>query len=274
MVMTSAATVIRDFAWLRRHIPDDAHCIATDVTSGEGCLAVMGPRARALLQPLTTSDLTNVAFPFGMAKSIELGMAPVRAHRVTYVGELGWEIYMPADFARHVFETILTAGAGHDLTLAGVHAMDSLRMEKAYRHFGHDIGDEDHVLEAGLGFAVKADKPKSRYGDFIGREAVLAKKRSGLTRRMVQFQLRDPEPLLYHTEPVLRDGAVVGYLTSGAYGHTLGGAMGLGYVPCRIGESAAELLGSDFEIEVAGQRIPAIASLKPLYDPTSARIRV
>jgi glycine cleavage system T protein len=274
MVITSAATTTRDFAWLQRHIPDDARCIALDVTSGEACLAVMGPNARRLLQPLTTADLSNTAFPFGTAQTIELGMTHARAHRVTYVGELGWELYMPSEFARLVFETIMAAGQPHGLSLVGVHAMDSLRMEKAYRHFGHDIGDEDHVLEAGLGFAVKADKAVGCYGTFIGRDAVLAKRRTGLTKRLVQFQLTDPKPLLYHTEPILRNGNLVGYLTSGAYGHHLGGAIGLGYVSCRAVERPDEMLTGRYEIEVASERIAAIASLKPLYDPTSARIRV
>ena len=274
LVVTSAATTVRDFAWLQRHIPEAARCTAFDVTSGEACLAVMGPSARDVLQRLTTADLSNAAFPFATAKTIELGMALVRAHRVTYVGELGWELYVPSEFARHVFETVMTAGAEHGIRPVGIHAMDSLRMEKAYRHFGHDIGDEDHVLEAGLGFAVKVDKPKSAFGHFIGRDAVLSKKQAGLTKRLVQFQLVDPKPLLYHTETIVRDGTVVGYLTSGAYGHTLGAAVGLGYVPCRVGEAAADMLGHKFQIEVAGARVDAIASLKPLYDPTSARIRV
>jgi glycine cleavage system T protein len=273
LVVTSAATTNRDLHWLRSNIPTDAQCSVVDVTSGEACLAVMGPNARAILQPLTTADLSHAAFPFGTAKTIELGMALVRAHRITYVGELGWELYMPTEFARHVFETLLTSGEPSGLRLAGLHAMDSLRLEKAYRHFGHDVGEEDHVLEAGLGFAVKADKPGGRYGDFIGRDAVLAKRAQGLTKRLVQFQLRDPEPLLYHTEPVLRDGIVAGYLTSGGYGHTLGAAIGLGYVASRPGETAQEVLASRYEIEVAGVRMPAFASLKPLYDPAGARIR-
>jgi glycine cleavage system T protein len=273
LVVTAAATSVRDFAWLQRHIPEDANCIAVDVTSGEACLAVMGPRARHVLQGLTTADLSNAAFPFGTARTIEVGMALVRAHRVTYVGELGWELYMPAEFARHVFDTVLAAGVPHGLRLVGLHAMDSLRMEKAYRHFGHDIGDEDHVLEAGLGFAVKVDKSKGRLGDFIGREAVLAKKQAGLSKRLVQFQLQDPQPLLYHNEAILRDGVFVGHLTSGAYGHHLGAALGLGYVPCRPGETPEETVRACYEIEVAGVRIPVIASLKPLYDPKSARIR-
>ena len=151
--------------------------------------------------------------------------------------------------------------------------MDLLRLEKAYRHFGHDIADEDHVLEAGLGFAVKVDKPRSSLGDFIGREAFIAKKREGLSRRLVQFKLHDPGPLLYHTEPIIADGKTVGYLTSGGYGHTLGAAVGLGYVSCRPGESIEGILGRHYEIEVAGERVPATASLKPMYDPSGLRTR-
>jgi 4-methylaminobutanoate oxidase (formaldehyde-forming) len=144
-----------------------------------------------------------------------------------------------------------------------MHAMDSLRIEKGFRHFGHDITCEDHVVDAGLGFAVKTSKP-----DFIGREAVLRRKESGPEKRLLQFRLRDPEPLLYHNEPILMDGAVVGFLTSGAYGHHLGGAIGLGYVPAREG-----FLDADWAVEVAGRQIAADASLKPMYDPTSTRMR-
>ena len=274
LVVTSAASNVRDLAWLRRHVPSEARCIVLDVTSGEACLAVMGPRARELLQPLTTSDLSNAGFPFATARVIDLGMAIVRAHRISYVGELGWEIYIPTEFARHVFEQIMAAGRPHGLQLVGLHAMDSLRLEKAYRHFGHDIGDEDHVLEAGLGFAVKVDKPRGTFGDFLGREAVLAKRETGLVRRLVQFKLSNPQPLLYHTEPVLCDDRVVGYLSSGAYGHTLGTAVGLGYVSCQPDEPVEEMLAKRFQIEVAGNRFPADASLHPFYDPVSARIRM
>ena len=273
LVITAAAAVTRDLAWLRRHIPDEAHCTALDVTSGEACLAVMGPRSREFLQALTTADLSNAAFPFGTARTIELGMALVRAHRITYVGELGWELYVPTEFARQIFDLLAEAGEPYGLRLAGVHAMNSLRLEKAYRDFGHDISDEDHVLEAGLGFAVKVDKQRGQFGDFIGRAAVMQKKRTGLSRRLLQFQLADPEPLLFHAEPILKDGRVVGYLASGGYGHHLGAAIGLGYVPSEIGNSDADLLAARYEIEVAGDRIAAIASLKPLYDPMSIRIR-
>ncbi len=273
LVVTGAAVGRRDMAWLQRHIPEDAHCIATEVTAGEAVLCVMGPKARDLLLPLTPSSLSNDAFPFGTAQTLEIGLALARAHRVSYVGELGWELYVPADTARHVFDTIMEAGQGQGLKLCGMHVLDSCRIEKAFRHFGHDISDEDHVLEAGLGFAVKTEKPTGKYGLFLGRDAVLRKKEAGLAKRLVQFKLTDPEPLLYHNEPIWRDGAIAGHLTSGNYGHHLGAAIGLGYVACEKGESAADVLGSAYEIEVAGERFSAEPSLKPLYDPKGGRVR-
>ena len=274
MVITSAANAVRDFAWLRRHIPDNAHCIATDVTSGEGVLAVMGPQSRALLQSLTDADLGNAAFPFATAREIELGMARVRAHRITYVGELGWELYIPADFARHVAGRILQAGQDFGLQLCGMHALDSCRLEKAYRHFGHDITDEDHVLEAGLGFAVKLNKVEGKYGPFIGRDGVLRKRESGLTRRLLQFKLRDPEPLLFHNEPIYRNGRAVGHITSGAYGHHLGAAIGMGYVGIDPQDGEQALLGADYEIDIAGRRCQADVSLASFYDPKQTRIHI
>jgi 4-methylaminobutanoate oxidase (formaldehyde-forming) len=273
LVVTAAASATRDLAWLRRHIPEDARCALVDVTSAEAVLSVMGPRARALLQPLTDADLSNAAFPFGHARTIEIGPVSARAHRITYVGELGWELYVPAEMAAALFDALVEAGAAHGLKLCGLHALDSCRIEKAYRHFGHDIGDEDHVLEAGLGFAVKTDKARSRFGDFIGREAVLRKQQAGCTRRLLQFRLQDPTPLLYHNEPIWVDGTIVGRITSGAYGHHLGAAIGLGYVPCVPGQAADEIAGAPYEVEVAGERFAAQASVKPFYDPTGARIR-
>jgi glycine cleavage system aminomethyltransferase T/glycine/D-amino acid oxidase-like deaminating enzyme len=266
LVVTPAATRLADETWLRRHLGDRA-VVITDVTAGEGVLAVMGPNARRLLQAVSPADLGNAAHPFGTAYEIELGMGLVRAHRVSYVGELGWELYASTDMAAHVFETLWAAGRDMGLTLCGMHMMDYARIEKAFRHFGHDITCEDHVLEAGLGFAVKTAKP-----DFVGRDAVLAKQDEGLQRRLLQFRLRDPEPLLYHNEPVLRDGEIVGHLSSGAYGHHLGGAIGLGYVPCR-GETAQDLLASSYEIDVAGVRVEADVSLKPMYDPAAERMK-
>jgi len=175
---------------------------------------------------------------------------------------------VPTDQTAHVFETIEEAGRELGLKLCGLHTLDSCRIEKAFRHFGHDITDEDHILEAGLGFAVKTDK-----GDFIGRDAVLAKKDRGLNRRLVQFRLKESEPLLFHNEAILRDGRIVGTITSGNYGHHLGGAIGLGYVPCE-GESPDSVLASDYEIEIAGERVGAEASLKPMYDPKAERVRM
>jgi len=274
LVVSGAAAGLRDKAWLKRHMPEEARCVAVDVTGAEACIAVMGPNARALLQPLTPADLSNAAFPFGTAREIEIGMGLARAHRITYVGELGWELYVPVEMARHVFDVILEAGAPHGLRLCGMHVLDSCRIEKAFRHFGHDISDEDHVLEAGLGFVVKADKRAGRFGDFLGREAVLRVRQAGLSRRLVQFRLADSEPLLYHGEPVWRDGRIAGHLTSGAYGHHLGAAIGLGYVACDRQESADDVLSSDYAIEVAGERIPAAASLRPLYDPRGERVRM
>jgi 4-methylaminobutanoate oxidase (formaldehyde-forming) len=242
--------------------------VITDVTAGEGVLAVMGPNARQLLQKVSPNDFSNDTNPFGTAQEIELGMGLARVHRVTYVGELGWEIYVSADMAAHAFEVLWDAGQEMGLKLCGMHMMDCARIEKGFRHFGHDITCEDHVLEAGLGFAVKTDKP-----GFIGRDAVLRKKDAGLGKRLVQFRLTDPEPLLYHNEPVLRDGQIVSFLTSGAYGHHLGGAIGMGYVPC-AGETAEQVLASAYEIDVAGTRVRADVSLKPMYDPAAARVKV
>lgn len=267
LVVTPAATRLADQTWMRRN-QGDFNVVVTDVTAGEGVLAVMGPNARKLLQAVSPNDFSNDANPFGTAQEIELGMGLARVHRVTYVGELGWEIYMSSDMAAHAFETLHDAGQDMGLKLCGMHMMDTCRMEKGFRHFGHDITSEDHVLEAGLGFAVKTDKP-----DFIGRDAVLRKKETGLEQRLVQFKLTDPEPLLYHNEPIVRNGETVGYLSSGGYGHHVGAAIGMGYVPCK-GESVAELLESTFEIDVMGTRVNAEAQLKPLYDPKSERVKV
>jgi len=264
LLVVPGATLQRDLAWLRRHV-GDAFAVITDVTAGEAVLCVMGPRSREVLGRISPADLGNAAHPFGTAREIEVGMGLARAHRVTYVGELGWELYVSTDQAAHVFEALMEASG---VTLCGLHTLDGCRIEKAYRHFGHDITDEDHVLEAGLGFAVRTQKP-----DFIGRDAVLRKREAGLSRRLVQFRLTDPEPLLFHNEAVVRDGRIVGPVTSGAYGHFLGGAVGLGYVPC-AGESEAEVLASRYQIEVAGVRHDAVASLLPMHDPKSERVRM
>ncbi len=268
LVVTPAATRLADQTWMQRNV-GDFRVVVTDVTAGEGVLAVMGPNARSLLEIVSPNDFTNATNPFGTAQDIEIGMGLARAHRVTYVGELGWEIYVSSDMAGHVFETLHHAGQDMGLKLCGMHMMDSCRIEKGFRHFGHDITCEDHVVDAGLGFAVKVDKGS----DFIGRAAVIERKESGPKNRLVQFRLIDPEPLLFHNEPIIRDGEYVGYLSSGNYGHTLGGAIGMGYVPCE-GEKAADVLASTYEIDVCGVKVKAEASLKPMYDPKSERTKV
>ncbi|TJV44113.1 MAG: FAD-dependent oxidoreductase [Mesorhizobium sp.] len=265
-LVVPGATLQRDLAWLRRHVGEE-FVVITDVTAAESVLCLMGPDARKLIQKVSPNDFSNENNPFGTFQEIEIGMGLARAHRVTYVGELGWELYVSTDQAAHVFEAIDEAGADVGLKLCGLHTLDSCRIEKAFRHFGHDITDEDHVLEAGLGFAVKTAK-----GEFIGRDAVLRKKEAGLSRRLVQFRLKDPQPLLFHNEAILRDGRIVGPITSGNYGHYLGGAIGLGYVPCP-GESEADVLASSYEIEIAGERFAAEASLKPMYDPKAERTK-
>jgi 4-methylaminobutanoate oxidase (formaldehyde-forming) len=268
LVVTGASVQVRDFDWLTRHIPDDAHCIATDVTSAYAVISVMGPNSRALLQSLTPDDLSNENFPFAHSREIELGMSLVRASRITYVGELGWELYVPTEFAAHIFEVIMEAGSEFGLMPAGLHALNSLRIEKAYRHWGHDITEVETPIEAGLGFAVKTDKPS-----FIGRDAILRQKETGVKARLVQFALTGSEAMLYHNEPIYRDGIIVGNIESGMYGHTLGAAIGLGYVKNEEGVDADFVKSGTYELEVAGQRIAASASLRPMYDPKSERIK-
>ena len=266
LIVTPAATRLADQTWLRRHIGEDQVNLL-DVTSGEGVLAVMGPNARSLMASVSPADFSNDINPFGTAQEIEIGMGLARVHRVSYVGELGWEIFVSSDQAEHIFETIWASGKAHGAKLCGMHTMDSCRIEKGYRHFGHDITCEDHILEAGLGFAVKLDKQ-----DFIGKRAIIEKKEKGLEKRLLQFKLKDSEPLLYHNEPILRDGEVSGYLSSGAYGHHLGSAIGMGYVPCK-GETLEQILLSTYEIDVAGTIVSAEVSSRPMYDPTSERMR-
>ena len=271
LVVTAAATQTRDFSWLQRNIPADARAMAIDVSSSMAVLGVMGPRSRELLSQLTEADMSPAAFPFGTSQIIDLGYARVRASRITYVGELGWELYIPTECAPGVFDALMQAAPLVGGRLAGYHALNSLRMEKGYRHWGHDISDEDTPLQSGLGFAVAMKKP----GGFIGLEALQAQKEAGLTRRLVQFALDDATPLLYHNEPICRDGAIVGRISSGMFGHHLGKSLGMGYVECQTqGEAPDAILQGKYEIEVAGVRYSAQPSLAPLYDPSSARIKV
>jgi heterotetrameric sarcosine oxidase gamma subunit len=256
-------------AWLHRHL-GDAHAFVTDVTSGYTQLSVQGPRSRELLQSVVRGDLSNAAFPFRAAREVELGSARVLLVRITYVGELGFELYIPTENAEHVYEALTEAGAGVGLEHAGLKALSSLRLEKGYRDYGHDLDNTDNPFEVGLGFAVAVDKP----GGFLGQAAARRAKGQPLGRRLVQVLLKVPEPLLFHAEVLKRDGHPVGTVRSGSYGFTLGGAVGLAMVE---GKGAvvdeAYLEGARWEVDVAGRSYPAVVSARPLYDPQSQRVK-
>ncbi|MGI9245927.1 MAG: GcvT family protein [Steroidobacteraceae bacterium] len=272
LVVVTDTMVRHAEAWLRRNIPGDAHAFVTDVTSGLAQLNVQGPRSRELLQSLTSADLSNDAFPFRAAREIDLGYARVLCIRITYVGELGYELYIPTEQAAHVHELITGAGDQFGLVHAGLRALGSLRMEKGYRDYGHDLDNTDDPYETGLGFAVDLKKP----GGFLGKDALLARKSQGpLRRRLVQVLLQDPEPLLFHAEVVLRDGVPVGYVRAASYGHTVGGAVGLALIEPSDVECVdqAYLDAGTWEVEVAGGRHAASVSLRPLYDPSGVRIK-
>ena len=254
--------------WMKRHTPDDAHAFVTDVTSGYCQLNVQGPKSRALLQTLTSADLSNEAFPFRTAREIDLGYARVLCIRITYVGELGYELYVPSEQAAHVYDRLVAAGKPFGLRHAGLKALASLRMEKGYRDYGHDIDNTDNAFETGLGFAVDLKKP-----DFIGREAALKQKSAPMQRRLAQVLVKDPEPLLFHAEVVLRDDKPVGYVRAGSYGHTLGGAVGLAMIEAGEPLTQAWLNAGRWDVDIAGKRYPAQVSLKPLYDPEMKRIK-
>ena len=270
LVVVTDTMVRHAETWMKRHFPDGAHSFITDVTSAYGQLNVQGPNSRALLQKLTNTDLSNEAFPFRTAREIDIGFARALCIRITYLGELGYELYIPAEQANHVYDRIVEAGRELGLAHAGLKALGSLRMEKGYRDYGHDIDNTDVPYEVGLGFALDLGKP----GGFIGKEAVLAQKAKGpLTRRLVQVLLKDPEPLMYHAEVVRRDGVPVGYVRAASYGHTLGGAVGLAMIEPKVPVDAAYLGSGKWQVDVAGKLYPAIVSAEPLYDPQMKRIR-
>ena len=270
LIVTSCATQTRDFTWLCRNLPSTAHAVAVDVSSAYAVLALMGPHSRELLATLTDADLSTAAWPFATSQIIDLGYARVRASRITYVGELGYELYIPTEFAQSVFDLIVSAGAPFGLRLAGYHALNSLRMEKAYRHWGHDLCDEDTPLEAGLHFALAWNKP----GGFVGLEPLARQREAGVRRRLVAVALERTDRLLYHNEPIWRNGKLVGKISSGMFGHTLGTALGLGYLVNGGAAVSAEWIGTGhYEVEVAAERVPARVSLRPFFDPAGERVR-
>ena len=270
LILTGDGTMTAVLAWLRRHIPADAHAFVTNISSAYSVLNIQGPKSREFLSSITHTDLSNEAFPFLTMQEIDIGYALVKAIRVTYVGELGWELYIPTEFSLHVFDTLVKSGADFGLKHIGLQALNTLRLEKAYRDYGGDIDNTDTPLEAGLGYFVDFDKP----GGFIGREALLKLKESGYRYRMPQFLLEDPEPMLYYGEIIYRDSVPVGYIMAGGYGHTLGASVGVGPVE-NEGETVSVdyIKSGSYEIDIAGVRYPAKVSLRPLYDPKLLRVR-
>jgi glycine cleavage system aminomethyltransferase T/glycine/D-amino acid oxidase-like deaminating enzyme len=266
LVVTSAAAQTKAFHWLRRHV--DPHAVVSDLTSGLGVLSVTGPRARDLLAGLTEADLSEDAFPFARAREIDVGgRATALALRISFAGELGWELYAPVESLPVLYDQLVLAGATHDLRRAGYHALDGLRAEKGFLHWGADAGPADTPAEAGLSATVAMDKP----GGFVGREALAAAGRP--RRRLVPILLADPGPLLYHGETVLQDGRIVGRVTSGAYGHTLGAAVGLAAIEVEPAVADAVVARGDVEVEIAGERAPARLSTRAFYDPDGRRLR-
>lgn len=256
--------------WMRRHF-GDAHAYVTDVTSGYAQINVQGPLSRELMAAVTHADMSNEAFPFRAARYIDIGFARVLCIRITYLGELGYELHIPAEQAAAVYDRLVAAGRPLGLRHAGLKALASLRMEKGYRDYGHDIDNTDSVLEAGLGFAVALNKP----GGFIGREAVLAQKANGpLTRRLVQVLLTDPEPLMFHAEVVSRNGRPAGYIRSASYGFTLGGAVGLAMIDADEPIDQKYLDSGEWAVRIGDAVYPARTSLRPLYDPASKRVQM
>ena len=269
LVVTGSAQSTRDLDWIRRHLPAGARVKVTDVTDAWAVLGVMGPRSRELLGRASGADLGSAAFPFGASREIAIGPTTVRASRITYVGELGWELYVPVAEAPGVYDVLQEHGRDLGLRDAGYYAMDSLRCEKAYRAWGREVTTEDTPWEAGLGFAVRLDKAVP----FIGREALVSRRTQPLTKRLLIFVLEDPDALPWGDEPILRDGRVVGVVTSAAFGHTLGRAVAMGYVREPAGVDEAYIAGGAFALDVGGARVPARASLAAPYDPRGLRIK-
>jgi glycine cleavage system aminomethyltransferase T/glycine/D-amino acid oxidase-like deaminating enzyme len=255
--------------WMKRHLGDH-HAFVTDVTGGYGQINIQGPRSRELMQSLTSVDLSNEAFPFRHAREIDIGFARVLCIRITYLGELGYELYIPAEQTLHVYDRLVEAGERVGLVHAGLKSLASLRMEKGYRDYGHDIDNTDNLLAVGLGFAADLKKPRG----FLGKDALVAQKAAGpLKKRLLQILVKDPQPMLFHAEVVHRDGKPVGYVRAASYGHTLGGAVGLVMVEADVAIDAKWIDAGRWEVDIAGVLYPAVASLKPLFDPENKKIK-
>ncbi|WP_027145266.1 FAD-dependent oxidoreductase [Mesorhizobium sp. WSM3626] len=270
LIVTGSAQAVHDADWIVKNTPAGAHAILTDVTSSYAVLALMGPRSRDVLGKLSSADLSNAGFPFATIREIDIGYATAYANRMTYVGELGWELIVPTEFAVGVYEALHEAGHEFGLTDAGYYALDALRIEKGFRAWGRELTPDINPWQAGLGFAVAMDKPDG----FIGHEALVEVKPSAApVRRIVLFTLDDAEPMLWGGELILRDGKPVGEVRSAAYGHTLGRSVALGLIENETGVDAAFLTGGRFEIDLAGDRHAATPHLRSPYDPKSERVK-
>ncbi|TIT20158.1 MAG: FAD-dependent oxidoreductase [Mesorhizobium sp.] len=269
LVVTAGVQRTRDLAWLRTHGKGVGHVAITDVSSAYTTLSVMGPKSRELLTRVSPADFSNTGFPFATAREIEIGYGLALAFRMTFVGELGWELHISTEQTLGIYDALVAAG--HDLGLrhAGYVALNTLRLEAGYRDWGSDVGDDDSPLEAGLGFTIAWKKLE----DFIGRTAIEAQRLQIPTRRLVQLAVSGTAPLLFGTEPVWRNGTLVGYLRSAGFGHTVGCGIGMGYLNCEEGVSSQWLSDGNFEIEIATERYPAVASLKGFYDAGRTRVK-
>jgi glycine cleavage system aminomethyltransferase T len=262
-IVTGTAFGQHDLAWIRRHLPDDGSVSVEDVTSRYACLGLWGPAAREILQPLTQADLSNEAFRYMRAQEITVGSVPCLALRVTYVGELGWELYCPAEFGLRLWDTIWQAGREHGLVAGGYKAIDSLRLEKGYRVWGADITPDETPYEAGLEFAVKLDK-----GDFIGRQALAEVNDRELERKLACLVLEDPRSVALGSEPVRLDDEITGRVTSGGYGYTVGRSIAYAYLP-----AAKAQPGQAVEVEIFGEWVGGEVAGEPLWDAQGERIR-
>jgi 4-methylaminobutanoate oxidase (formaldehyde-forming) len=270
LVVTGSAQATRDLDYLTRHTPEGTHCAVVDVTGQYAVLAVMGPRSRELLARVSNADFSNEAFAFASSRLIDIGFATARATRLTYVGELGWELYVPVEMAAHVYEVLDAAGKDLGLADAGYYAIDSLRVEKGYRAWGRELSPDVNPVEAGLGFAVKLGTGIA----FRGREAVEKAKAAGVKKRLASLVLADPEVMAWGSELVLRDGKPVGQVSSAAFGHTVGSVVALAWVANPDGPTDAQFLASGrFQVDVAGTHCDARAGFKAPHDPEAKRIR-
>ena len=272
LLLSGSAQTVRDMDWITSHIPYDACAVLTDVTSAYSVMGVMGPNARELLSRVCKSDLSNEAFPFSTIQEIDIGYATCFANRMTYVGELGWELYIPTEFTVGVYEDLMSAGENLGLKDVGYYALEALRIEKGYRAWSRELTPQVNPYEAGLGFAVALDKKTP----FIGQQALREFKAAGgeLKRRVVLFILDDAEPVLWGGELVLRDGKAVGDLRSAAYGYTFNSAIGLAWLQTDQVINKDYLSSGTWEIDIAGTRYPATAHLRTPYDPMNERVKV